>query len=231
MASVLPLIIGLIALFAWIGLALQPIHALAVNLGLIASAVTVWGSALWLTRKRKRLVIILAIIPWLPLLTFLNRSPIDGTALRCRYIAALAAYEGTPYIWGGEGVLGIDCSGLPRSARMRALLGYAATHGHGGALAEAAWLWWHDASARAMLEGYQGRMATDPVVFRINRGRDGISPGDCAITRNGVHVMVYLDRDRVIQADPGRGVVAIDRLPAASHWYEEEVRLVRWNPP
>jgi hypothetical protein len=48
-------------------------------------------------------------------------SPIrtDPRALDAAMVNALGHFVNSPYVWGGESVDGIDCSGLPRAARRR----------------------------------------------------------------------------------------------------------------
>ena len=41
--------------------------------------------------------------------------------LREEYIASLRRYTGKKYVWGGEGMLGVDCSGLIRRGMIDAL--------------------------------------------------------------------------------------------------------------
>ena len=54
-----------------------------------------------------------------------------------------------------------------------------------------------------------------------------IQPGD--IATNGSHVMVYLSEREIIQSDPDRNLVVIDKLPGTSHWYRMNVNLVKWD--
>ena len=67
--------------------------------------------------------------------------------LRKNYIQELKHYEGVRYVWGGENMLGMDCSGLPRKALRNALLKTAFTNGNGKYLRYAIKTWWLDASA------------------------------------------------------------------------------------
>src|SRR5580658_7227415 len=41
-------------------------------------------------------------------------KPYDVHALRIAYVDRLRAYVGVKYVWGGENMLGVDCSGLVR---------------------------------------------------------------------------------------------------------------------
>ncbi len=51
-----------------------------------------------------------------------SHREVDRTALRADYCAALRSYLGTRYGWGGQGRLGIDCSGLVQKGMMDALV-------------------------------------------------------------------------------------------------------------
>ena len=221
------LIIPAVASLALLGLLLQPIHSRLIGLvsALLALLLAVWLVAL--VRRLLRWVVVglvLALVPFA-----LPGSP-DEAEVHAGYLRILRSYAGTNYVWGGEGRLGIDCSGLPRCAMIGSLFSYGLRHLDGAALRRACDLWWNDASAREMLAGYGGRMTVLPEAYRINQLRDDVQPGDLAVTAGGVHVMVYLDRTTVIQADPGRDLVVVDALPATDSWYEQQVRLVRWQP-
>jgi len=50
-----------------------------------------------------------------------------------------------------------------------------------------------------------------------------------AVTYGGVHVMVYLDKQTIIQAEPERSKVVIDSIPSNNAWYEVDVCRIRWN--
>ena len=57
-----------------------------------------------------------------------------------------------------------------------------------------------------------------------------LSPGDLAVTDNGVHVMVYLGDGKWIQADPGIGAVAtLDGRTADNGWFHVPVTTHRWR--
>ena len=80
-----------------------------------------------------------------------------------------------------------------------------------------------------LIGGYRGETTVSDNVYTINEMNNDASPGDMAITKGGVHVMVYLDKNLIIQADPGRAQVVIDSMPANDGWYDAPIRLVRWN--
>ena len=156
----------------------------------------------------------------------------DTTAygLRTIYVNELRRYEGTRYIWGGENILGIDCSGLPRKALRNALLKGAFIYGEKRCLRLAFQNWWLDASAAALANGYPyyvTRLEKEGTVSDICA--TDLSPGDLAITEDGVHVMVFLGEDRWISADPIQGKVIIESSAANNPWFKEKVKFYTWT--
>lgn len=221
------LIVLAVAALTLLGLLLQPIHSRVISLAIVLLALLLVVWVVLLVRRLLRWLVVAILLVSAP---FALPGAPDPAAVRAGYLQWLRAYAGTAYVWGGEGRLGIDCSGLPRSAMIGALFTYGVRHLDGVALRRAADLWWNDASAREMLAGYGGRMAVMEGTYRVNQLRGDVRPGDLAVTVGGVHVMVHLDRTTVIQADPGRGQVVTDTVPAADPWYDEPVRRVRWLP-
>jgi len=121
---------------------------------LLLSAVAFWATLLaacWRTRARWPV----SALPLLVLAPFALPARPAGTAeLRQAYCAGLLLFRHSPYIWGGESLLGIDCSGLARTGLEVGLLRHGLRTGNGALTRAAADLWWHDCSARAMRDEY-----------------------------------------------------------------------------
>jgi cell wall-associated NlpC family hydrolase len=175
---------------------------------------------------------IVGFLPLLPLLLLIAPArERDVEDLRRRYGVALRAYAGTAYVWGGEGRLGIDCSGLVRRALIDACLESAWTRRDPGALRQAIGMWWHDQSAAAIGQGEAG---TTVRLFRSGRVAglsevQALKPGDLAVLGGGSHVMAYLGRSSWIEADPGEGKVVVLVSGQPNSWLGMPAQLVRWR--
>ena len=73
-----------------------------------------WAGALFLFWQRIGRLALLVATACALIFVALPGSAGDGTSLRQAYVSSLSKYEGTKYVWGGEGRFGIDCSGLVR---------------------------------------------------------------------------------------------------------------------
>ena len=134
------------------------------------------------------------------------------------------------YEWGGEGRGGIDCSGLPRKALLDATLERGLATANPTLLRRAVGLWWNDLSARAI--GARHRKSTVSVTSgEAIRSMDvaPLSPGDLAVTTDGVHLLAYLGDDRWIQADPLAGEVITVGSDDDNSWLRKPVNIVRWR--
>ncbi|BCU75667.1 NlpC/P60 family protein [Luteolibacter sp. LG18] len=223
------LFIGLLA--ALVALMVWPYHDGALRFGLPLACLGVWGALLWFARRSKWgwLTWVLPALVTIPF--FLPSRPVGRAELREDYIAAMKRYEGVRYLWGGEGRSGIDCSGLPRRAMRDALLRQGWRHGNGAAFREWADQWWHDASAKALGEGYRGLTRPLGISGTVRTVKAaGLMPGDLAITRDGRHVMVYFGGGSWISADPGAGKVVIeDPVKASNPWFDAPVVCRRFR--
>ena len=204
----------------------NPVHSGVNRLGMLVSLfglLAVLG--IWFWKVRPGLVV-------LPLLGFfpfiLPGWELDRDALRESYLQNMRGMEGRRYYWGGESRRGIDCSGLPRLAMREALLGQ---WWNGRAWRTWAEMWWWDASAKAMSEGYRGlTMETGVAGVLKDLDEERVSPGDLAVTLGGAHVIIYLGDGSWVQADPGPGKVVVSGAKhGESPWFELPVSLHRWT--
>ena len=154
----------------------------------------------------------------------------DRKQLRDAYVHALRSYEGTRYIWGGEDMLGIDCSGLVRAGLIKATFKEGLLTFNPRLARFAVSLWWHDASAEALGQEYRQQTKRLFATSSINElDQNKVVPGDIAVTTSGVHVLAYLGDGEWIEADPNLGKVVIVQVPAEKNpWFQEPVKVLRW---
>lgn len=154
---------------------------------------------------------------------------VDANALRDAYLTELRTYDAATYVWGGENHRGIDCSGLVRKGLVDATASEAVRRIDAGLTRRALELWWFDASAQALGEGYRGWThevtrapdfaSLDPALLR---------QGDLAVTQDGLHVLAYLGDSTWIQADPVPMRVHVDRA-SGTGWFTHPISVVRWR--
>ena len=100
-------IIGITGIVA---LALWPYHDGALRYGLPMSIFGFWSSvliSLWPRRVWRLGLLVLPILASIPFL--LPGKPFNQPELREHYVAAMRSFEGTRYLWGGEGGRGVGC--------------------------------------------------------------------------------------------------------------------------
>ena len=209
----------------------QPLHNGWLRYGLPLMLVAVWTGLLMLVWERKKWRIAVLCLPLLVALPFVMPSrELDRGRLTDCYLSSMRSFQGTRYVWGGEGGRGIDCSGLPRRALRDALLDQAL---RGNGRAARMWLeqWWYDTSALAMKEGYRGFTRPTGIAGPLWKMDPALlQAGDLAVTGGGNHVMIHLGGGDWIQSDPGPGKVITGRPDQVDNpWFRSIVSIHRWT--
>ena len=212
-------------------LCLWPVEYQITRLAFAAGVAATWTGALVLWWKRKAIRVALLLAGVLPALAVcLPGRAVDPDVLAADYSRCLRFFRGVRYVWGGEGMLGIDCSGLVRKGLVWGQLCHGLRTFNGGPIRDAITLWWHDSSAAALRDGYRGWTAE---LFRhdsvANADHSRLKAGDLAVTASGVHVMAYLGGSTWIEADPGARRVIEVVLPTDNPWFKTPVVFLRWK--
>ncbi len=167
----------------------------------------------------------------LSLFMLLPGQPADANALAQDYVQSLQSFQGSRYVWGGENRLGIDCSGLVRQGLIQANLKQGIRHRNPRLLRQAFELWWYDAGADALRDGYRGftrQLFSSPSINAMDETQ--LRPGDLAATQDGEHILAYGGDRQWIEADPGYLEVLIVEVPEPhNNWFETPVILLRWS--
>lgn len=160
-----------------------------------------------------------------------SKPPHNRTQLRTAYTDAMLSYRDCPYMWGGEGRFGIDCSGLMRRGLEDALIQQGLLHLNPSLVREGISLWWNDTTAREMGRGYGGRTRVIATCRMLNDfDHSQLQPGDMAVTTSGIHVMAYLGNHQWIAADPGPDKVVTFTIPEKENaYFSTPMTLVRWQ--
>lgn len=219
------------AIAATVVLTLHPVNGGIVRVAWLFSVVSVlvFPLVLWPRSRRVRTAVVVCIATPLLLLALPGRRS-SRASLRMSSVAVLRSFEGTRYVWGGEGRLGIDCSGLVRQALIRSSLKQGLSSFDGELLRLAASTWWFDSSARALRDGYRAQTI---VILRATAANeippDRLLPGDFAVTSDGRHVLAYLGSGQWIEADPDLGRVVTAETPTTNSWFTVPVHVMRWT--
>ncbi len=219
-------IVGLTFLICVYPVAYQTTRVLLI-LGLLG----VWAGALliWWRKKLVSLPLMLTALLIIGLVSLPGR-PVQTDILARDYCSALTRFTGVRYIWGGEGLLGIDCSGLVRQGMIWGELHYGIRMLNGRVIRQALALWWHDCSAKAMRDGDRGITSEcfrAQSIAKLDESK--LKLGDLAVTADGVHVLAWLENHRWIEADPVIGKVVEISTPTDSPWFDVPIVIVRWN--
>lgn len=213
-------------------LLLTPVVNLWVQVGVVATAGSLWAGALglWWRRRLARYALLtsLALVGGFVLLP--GRAA-DTEELRDAYVSAIRGFEGTRYVWGGENGRGVDCSGLVRQGMVRADLVLGAKMLNGALVREGLGIWWRDASAEELRGGYGGRTAVVMETATLNElDHSRILPGDFAVTAPApqYHALIYVGEEKWVEADPNFMEVKRVKVPANLPWFVRPARILRW---
>lgn len=210
---------------------LCPVENQITRFALIAGMAATWLGAVLLWWRRKRIRVALMLLGILPSVAVcLPGRAVEPDPLAADYSRALRMFRGVRYVWGGEGWLGMDCSGLVRKGLVWGQLYHGLTTLNGRPIRDAVLLWGHDVSALALREGYRGWTAE---LFRsdsvVRADQSKLRAGDLAVTADGVHVMAYLGNRTWIEADPVANRVVEVVPPTDNPWFNSPVVFVRWK--
>lgn len=220
-----PYRLGASSLFLFIACWFYPVNSFLARAILIAVFTLFWFSPYIAGVRNKKLMIghIIFTVTLFSLPSLLIDKKSVGH-LQSLYVKNLKSFEGTAYYWGGENLIGIDCSGLPRKSMMNACF-------FTGHFSKAMELWWYDSSARALKESYRS-YTSKVATFGSLRDVDYslLTAGDMAVTVSGVHVIVYLGEGKWVHADPDQARVVVEGPKLTkSTWFDVKVEVVRWN--
>jgi len=155
----------------------------------------------------------------------------DRAELRQEVAQALQRYEGVRYVCGGEGFLGVDCSGLVRRGMIDGTFLYGVRTLNPYLLRQAIRLWWHDISVHDMEMGARGnaKKITEEKSLALLDDKN-LHPGDFAITSDGLHALAYLGDHVWIAADPGeRKVLRLNARTTKKDWLRQPLSVLRWR--
>ena len=208
-----------------------PIKFASLRLLLVIGVLALCSGALILFWKFKPLRVALLLgFTAVTIFLILPGRDYSRATLRSQYIASLKSYTGAPYVWGGESKHGIDCSGLVRRGLMDANFQLGLTSFNPHLVRAGLGMWWHDASAKAMMEEHRDATRVLFAARSLNElNYKKLFPGDFAVTSSGVHTLAYIGNQTWIEADPGPMRVIQVKVPAKNAWFFMSIKIVRWR--
>jgi hypothetical protein len=145
------------------------------------------------------------------------------------YVHSLRFYNGCQYSWGGESLLGIDCSGLIRRGWMDANFKIGLLTFNPSCFQRSLDIWWNDCTAKSLRDGYSSRTKLLFKTSSINTiDYSRILPGDMAVVSNGTHILAYIGEQTWIEADPHQMQVIEVKTPTQNSWFLESAAIIRW---
>ena len=210
---------------------LWPVENRITRLALITGIIVIGSGALllwWNKRGIRFTLLLLGVIPVLAVC--LPGRDVNPNILEEDYVRNLRSFQGVHYVWGGEGFLGVDCSGLVRKGLFGGKLIYGVRTLNGRPIREAIELWWHDCSALALKDGYRewtSELARCNSITKMDHSL--LRPGDLAVSADGVHILAYLGNQAWIEADPKENKVIEVGIPTNNPWFHIPVVFVRWK--
>jgi hypothetical protein len=226
-------LLWLCGLLLLVAVALYPVSNRMTKVAGLALASGVWIGAIALFWRHASLrMAFLGLTAAAAALLLLPGRALPATeTLRADYVSGLQRYEGSRYVWGGENVLGIDCSGLVRRGFIDALLTRGVRTFHPGLTRQAFSLWWNDCTAATLGKGEAPLTQAIVEAASINTlDHTSLLAGDLAVTKDGLHILGYLGDSTWLEADPIVNRVIRVRAPSAENvWLKGPVRIVRWR--
>jgi NlpC/P60 family len=221
-----------VAWFLLVVILIQPLGYTLGKLATILFILGVWSGIFYLGWQRLLVRIVALVVTFTVILCLIlpGRS-IDAQSLRTEYVWAMQGYIGTPYVWGGENHVGIDCSGLVREGLIQANLQQGITTLNPSLVRQGLAMWWFDLSALALRDGERGwtkRLFQADSINAIDPTR--LLPGDLAATADGLHILAYIGDKTWIEADPGdRKVIVVPTPERINYWFGVPVYILRWQ--
>jgi hypothetical protein len=221
-----------LALFSLVVLLIQPISYAIMRLAIVLLIAAIWSGILYLWWRRISVRITTLILSLLLLLFAISPDrSVNIEALRLEYIHQLHTYTGTPYVWGGENRIGIDCSGLVREGLIQANLQQGTATLNPTLVRQGLAMWWFDLSALALRDGEHGwtkRLFRSESINKIDLTK--LLPGDLAVTVDGQHILAYVGQNKWSEADPSYHKVMVVTVPDPDNiWFSMPIYTLRWQ--